>query len=125
MKHWLQNGFTANEFAGFSVLPGSIPNAESWSTAEGQIDIQLRGSVEQWKHLLDACPIPPASVRAVPFGSANAHPVALNVMDLKTGASGVADLIKLAELQRVWDPDRQRVQLLRQFGVRASWLQTT
>ena len=123
LKHWLQNGFTADDFAGFRVLPGSIPNAESWSTTEDQIDIQLRGSKEQCKYWLDACPVKPASLRAVPFGSANAHPVALNVMDLQAGASGAADLLKLAALQRVWDPDRQRVQLLRQFGVRASWLQ--
>ena len=33
-----------------------------------------------------------------------------------------AELLQLSQLERVWDPIPSRVQLLRQLGVKASWL---
>ena len=123
IRHWLKNGFTTDEFSGFSMIPGPIPHAEAWSAGSRKVQIQLRGSGKHWKRWLNACPVKSTQLTAVAFGSANADPVAINCMDLKPGACGARDLLKLAELERVWDPDPQRVQLLRQFGVRASLIQ--
>ena len=72
------------------------------------------------------CPIDKASegeILALPFGRSAESLVALNLIDVCSGQQGAEELLALAQLDRVWDPDRDRVRLLRQFGVKASWLQ--
>ena len=125
LSHWLQHGFRLEELERFAALPGPAPSAEAWR-GEGSA-IQLHGcEASTWAcHAwLQHCPLThngPLSL--VPLGHSGGAPVALNLGPITPGPEGGQQLLKLAALERVWDPDRQRVQQLRQFGVRASWLQ--
>ena len=49
--------------------------------------------------------------------------IALNLADVTPGPQGGTELLQLAQLDRVWDPVPSRVNLLRQLGVKAFWLQ--
>ncbi|MBM5809816.1 MAG: glycosyltransferase, partial [Cyanobacteria bacterium M_surface_9_m1_291] len=126
LHYWLQHGFSAEELQRFAALPGPSPSAEAWS-AEGSAAIQLRGcdasfwAAHAW---LQHCPLVQSGpLSLVPLGQTGCAPVALNLGPITPGPEGGRELLRLANLERVWDPDRQRVQQLRQFGIRASWLQ--
>lgn len=127
LDFWMKHGFRDFELERFAALPGPKPLAESWCSGGQDVVIQLRGGdLDSWPtHAwLQHCPVVgERSITAVPIGDDNASPVALNLMDLCSGSSCSADLEQLSKLQRVWDPIPKRVQLLRQFGVNASWLQ--
>jgi hypothetical protein len=124
---WLQHGFQVDELRRFAALPGSRPLAEPWMATEPSIAIQCRASgleADSMCYWVAQCPINgAASIRAVPFATPHASSVALNMSDVIPGLRGSAELLQLANLERVWDPIPTRVQLLRQLGVKASWLQ--
>jgi hypothetical protein len=127
LEHWLQHGFQVHELARFSALPAARPAAQAWQAANAEpVAIQLRGgeldatAARTW---LAHCPIQAeVTIEVVPFGGPQRSAVALNLADVVPGPQGTADLLQLAQLERVWDPIPSRVQLLRQLGVRASWL---
>ena len=127
LEFWLSNGFRPFELQRFAELPCTTPPATAWHTAEEGVAIQVRANelnswpVHAW---LQHCPVPQeASIKAVPLGSEEASGVALNLADLRPGPACGAELLQLAQLEQVWDPNAERVALLRQFGVNASWLQ--
>ena len=127
LESWLKHGFRDFELARFAALPGPRPAAEPWQAAGEAVAIQLRGgNPDRWPtHAwLQHCPIDgERSIEAVPFQSPGASAVGLNLAEITPGLECGAELLQLAKLERVWDPNPQRVQLLRQFGVNASWLQ--
>ena len=126
---WLEHGFSPGDLQRFSALPAPRPAAEAWPApaASELVLVQVRGAdLMQWPAhgWLQHCPIQAAcNLAPVPLGQAQAAPVALNLADLVPGPAGASELLHLASLERVWDPDPQRVQRLRQFGINASWLQ--
>jgi GT2 family glycosyltransferase len=127
LAFWLEHGFRTFELERFAALPGARPLAEPWPSPEEAVAIQVRGGdLGRWPaHAwLQHCPVTgDGLITAVPFGSPEANAVALNLGDLVPGHACGAELLQLAQLERVWDPNPERVQLLRQFGVNASWLQ--
>ena len=127
LAFWLQHGFREFELERFTALAGAQPSAEPWQAAGQAVALQLRGGdLGRWptQAWLQHCPIQGASsIAAVPLGSPEATAVALNLADLTPGPHGGGELLQLAALERVWDPNPERVQLLRQFGINASWLQ--
>ena len=127
LHFWIQHGFREFELAQFAQLPGAQPVANPWQPSQHPVAIQVRGGdLCTWTtHCsLQHCPIPAsASITAVPLGSPGATPVAVNLAELIPGAEGGAELLQLAQLEHVWDPNPQRVQVMRQFGINASWLQ--
>ena len=131
LAFWLEHGIRNFELERFRNLPGACPNPTSWPAPQGIIAIQLRGcQPQQWcSHAwLQHCPIQsdqPMSLSAVELGHPEGSPVGLNLADLSPGPSCAAELLHLSKLEHVWDPNPQRVQLLRQFGINASWLQPT
>ncbi|WP_186480333.1 glycosyltransferase [Synechococcus sp. NOUM97013] len=128
LHFWETQGFRSLELERIALLAGSTPAAEPWSSSESAITLQVRGGdLNQWPvHAwIQHCPIERASdgeILVLPFGRATESLVALNLMDVCSGQLGAEELLALAQLERVWDPDRDRVRLLRQFGVNASWL---
>ena len=127
LASWLEHGFRDFELARFASLPGPRPSAEPWS-ADGTVSVQVRGgdlnqrSTHAWLH---ACPIEgDAEIKAVPYGSVDSTAVLLNLdaMAFQPGPAGAAELLRWSKFERIWDPDPERVRILRQFGVRASWL---
>ena len=129
LRFWEAQGFRNFELERIGLLAGSTPAAEPWSSTEPAITLQVRGGdLNQWSvHAwIQHCPIDKASegeILALPFGRSAESLVALNLIDVCSGQQGAEELLALAQLDRVWDPDRDRVRLLRQFGVKASWLQ--
>jgi hypothetical protein len=127
LEHWLQHGFQVHELARFSALPAARPAAQAWQAASAEpVAIQLRGgeldaaAARTW---LAHCPIQAeVTIEVVPFGGPQRSAVALNLADVVPGPQGTAELLQLAQCERVWDPIPSRVQLLRQLGVQASWL---
>ena len=79
---------------------------------------------DHWGHhaWLDHCPIVADQLSLTDLSDPNAAPVALNLWDPQPGMDAAQTLLALATLERVWDPCKQRVQLLRRLGIRASWL---
>ena len=128
---WLEHGFRDVELARFSALPGAAPQAEPWLTSSATATIQVRGGdLNTWPTnvWLQQCPVEGTStITAVPCGAAAASPVLLNLapLNLEPGSAAAKELLHWAQFERVWDPDPQRVRILRQFGVKASWLQDT
>ena len=126
LEHWRLHGFEANELERFAALPAARPCAEPWDAAGQSVAIQVRGEDPQATNSqawLAQCPLQSASsIQAVSFGATKASAVALNLADVIPGPVGAAELLQLAQLERVWDPIATRVQLLRQLGVKASWL---
>ena len=126
LAFWLKHGFREFELIRAAALAGPCPMAEVWPASSGAVAIQLRGDLQQWpSHAwLQRCPVEGGSwIRTVPLGSAQASAIALNLADLQPGRACAEELLQLSQLERVWDPNPKRVQLLRQFGVKASWLQ--
>ena len=127
LEQWLQHGFQVHELARFAALPAARPVAEAWQAAGAEpVAIQLRGgeldaaATQTW---LAHCPIQAeGSIEVVPFGGSERSAIALNLADVVPGPQGAAELLQLAQSERVWDPIPSRVQLLRQLGVKASWL---
>lgn len=124
---WLQHGFQCFELERFAALPGPLPTAQPWQASGKTVVIQLRGAdvlstlARFW---LSQCPIPGhAAIEAVPLGTPQAPAIALNLADVTPGPQGGTELLQLAQLDRVWDPVPSRVNLLRQLGVKAFWLQ--
>ena len=128
---WKKHGFRQFELEQIAALAGPVPEAESWNANNGNITIQVRGGdLNQWPvhSWIQHCPIQAAanvSFEARPLGSVEASPIALNLDDLCGGHDGAAALLHLAQLERVWDPDSERVRLMRQFGINASWISPT
>jgi len=88
----------------------------------------IRHQLRQWSScgfseddLRHMAALPVTAPEAKPADQAEAH---LNRNDLRPGPACAADLLRLASLNRVWDTDRQRVGMLRQLGIQASWLRT-
>jgi len=131
LSSWLEHGFRDFELARFSALPGACPKAEPWLAENSHATIQVRGGdLNTWPtHAwLQRCPVEGATtITAVPCGAAEASPVLLNLAPLKlqAGPAAAKELLQWAQFERVWDPDSGRVQILRQFGINASWLQET
>ena len=128
LQAWLQHGFRKFELERFAALAGSKPDAEPWQADQPAVQLQVRGGdLNTWPtHTwLQHCPITGhGSIRAVPYGTAGASPILINLADLQLqeGPEGGKELERLTQFQRIWDPDPQRVQVLRQFGVKASCL---
>ncbi len=131
LQFWKEHGFRSFELEQIAALAGPVPEAEIWNGGEDNIRIQVRGGdLNQWPaHAwIQHCPIARegnGSFEAGPLGSQDASPIGLNLIDLSSGPDGADDLWKLAQLERVWDPDRERVKLMRQFGINASWISPT
>ena len=126
LAFWLEHGFRDFELSHWATLAGNCPAAMPWPAQGNAITLQVRGGdLNAWPtHAwLQHCPIPgAASIHAAPLGAMRAHAIALNLADLSPGQSCTAELLAMAALERVWDPNPERVRLLRQFGVNASWL---
>ncbi|MBV2352138.1 glycosyltransferase [Synechococcus sp. HK05] len=124
---WIQYGFSEADWRRIAALPGSQPLAEAWQATAATVVIHVRGgNLHHWAAHAWAqhCPIEGGCfLELEPFGAALHGSLALNFADVHPGACGARELLQLAALERVWDPDPARVQLLRQFGVRASCLQ--
>jgi len=127
LEFWLVHGFRDCELQRFAALPGAQPAAKSWHAADSAVVIQVRGGdLQSWPtHAwLQHCPVQgERSITAVPLGSAEPSVIALNLADLIPGPVCGAELQQLVQCELVWDPNPERVQLLRQLGVNASWLQ--
>ena len=127
LEHWILHGFAVEELQRFAALPGTKPVAEAWRAGGSAVAIQCRAVGTEAEGLaawLARCPISGATtIQAVPLGASEASAVALNLADVVPGPQGRADLLQLAQLDRVWDPIPSRVLLLRQLGVKASWIQ--
>ena len=128
LRVWEAHGFQSADLERISLQAGHAPTAEPWNAADTTVRLQVRGGdLNQWPvHAwIQHCPIKPAAgaeIMALPLGSPEGSPVALNLQDLCSGRPCADALLALAQLERVWDPDRDRVKLLRQFGINASWL---
>ncbi|QNI57038.1 beta-glycosyltransferase/ family 2 [Synechococcus sp. BIOS-U3-1] len=128
LHSWETHGFRSFELEHIAALAGPVPAAESWRASHDNITIQVRGGdLNQWPvHAwIQHCPIdsdPSKVFEAQVMGSQGVSPIALNLADVLIGAEGSKELLHLAQLERVWDPDRKRVQFLRQFGINASWV---
>ena len=128
IQWWSAHGFRSFELEQFRQLPGSIPAAARWAGyfEQESAAVQLRGDLLSWgSHAwLQHCPISPTAreLTLVSLGQHGAAPVALNLCDLEPGLSCSQELLHLASLEAVWDPDPTRVRLLRQFGISAYWL---
>jgi GT2 family glycosyltransferase len=133
LKNWLRNGWLRNgnpssDLSRLHDLARGCPPADPWLAPGANVSIQVRGgNLSQWPtHAwLQHCPIemePGGTLEAHPFGSPNTSPIALNLGDVKPGLNHDADLLQLASLERVWDPDPERVQLLQLLGINASCL---
>ena len=129
LESWLEHGFREFELARFATLPGPRPPAEPWHPPGELAQIQVRGgdlnswSTHAW---LQSCPLDGnAAITAMPYGSGNDSPLLLNFADLplQPGSACAEELLRWAQLERVWDPDPNRVQMLRQLGIKASWLE--
>ena len=127
LAFWLQHGFRDFELERFAALAGAQPPAEPFQAAGQSVAVQLRGgdlcgwSPHAW---LQHVPIRGSdAIAAVPLGSLQATAIALNLAEVTPGAQTASELLQLAALERVWDPNPERVRLLRQFGINASWLQ--
>ena len=129
IQWWETHGFRAFELERFEQLSGPALAAPSWAggIAQQTITVQLRGDRCSWASYawLQHCPIAEEikQINLEALGSPDAAPIALNLLPLEPGPGCGRDLLHLAGLDAVWDPDPQRVQLLRQFGISAYWLQ--
>ncbi|QVV67062.1 glycosyltransferase [Synechococcus sp. LA31] len=127
LAFWLEHGFRDFELSQWAALAGACPAAMPWPAQGNAVTLQVRGGdLNAWPtHAwLQHCPIQgAASIHATPLGAAEANAIALNLADLSPGPACAAELLAMAALERVWDPNPERVRLLRQFGVNASWLQ--
>ena len=127
VNHWIGNGFATNELARLQNLPTAAPSAEAWVAPPGMREVIVRlnsSEADHWGHhaWLDHCPIVADQLSLTDLSDPNAAPVALNLWDPQPGMDAAQTLLALATLERVWDPCKQRVQLLRRLGIRASWL---
>ena len=128
LQFWKDHGFRSFELEHIAALAGPVPEAEIWNAADEHVTLQVRGGdLNQWPvHAwIQHCPIAigqTACLDARPLGSQDASPLALNLIAVSSGRDGAETLMQLAQLERVWDPDRERVRLLRQFGINASWI---
>jgi GT2 family glycosyltransferase len=129
LASWLEHGFREFELARFATLPGPRPPAEPWTPPGEVAKIQVRGGdlnngeIPAW---LQSCPLPrDTAITAMAYGAGDDSPVLLNLADLplQPGSACAGELLRWAQLDRVWDPNPNRVQVLRQFGIKASWLQ--
>jgi len=128
LRSWEEHGFRSFELNHINNLAGAVPEAESWRANNDGITIQVRGGdLNQWPvHAwIQHCPIESeeaASFEAKPLGNQDASAIALNLIGVPPGRDGADALLQLAQMERVWDPDRSRVKFLRQFGINASWI---
>ena len=127
VNHWIGNGFATNELARLQNLPTAAPSAEAWVAPPGMREVIVRlnsSEADHWGHhaWLDHCPIVADQLSLTDLSDPNAAPVALNLWDPQPGMDAAQTLLALGTLERVWDPCKQRVQLLRRLGIRASWL---
>ncbi|MBM5809461.1 MAG: glycosyltransferase family 2 protein, partial [Cyanobacteria bacterium M_surface_9_m1_291] len=128
LASWLEHSFRDFELARFSALPGPAPQAEPWLASSATATIQVRGGdLNSWPThaLVQRCPVENrTTIRAVACGSAEASPVLLNLaaLNLQEGPAAAKELLNWTQFERVWDTDPERVRILRQFGVNASWL---
>ena len=127
LRVWEAHGFPSDDLERISLQAAHAPDAEPWSSQDTTIRLQVRGDLNQWPvHAwIQHCPIKTAAnaeIVAIPLGRPEGSPVAFNLVDLFIGQPCSDELLALAQLERVWDPDRDRVKLLRQFGINASWL---
>ena len=128
LQFWETQGFSNGELEHIAALAGPVPDAQKWISDRGNITIQVRGGdLNQWPvHAwIQHCPIETkgiSSFEARPLGSLDVSPIALNLVDISSGHHDAVALLQLAQLEHVWDPDRERVRLLRQFGINASWI---
>ena len=126
LHFWQHHGFRRFELERFSCLPWACPPALHWQTTQSHTSVQVRGlepehwTVQAWLH---HCPITSSSRSAVRLGDPEAAAVAINLSNLEPGLGCSQEVLQLASLEQVWDPDPQRVRLLRLFGVKAHWLQ--
>lgn len=123
LRFWEEYGFRDDELTRFANLPGAVPPAEPWSSVTGKIQTNT-GNLRNWgTHAwIQHCPVLRRELSLVSKGSKDADPVFLNLNPVRSGPEGGRELLALYEMERVWDPDYQRVRLLRQFGIKASWL---
>ena len=128
LQFWEEQGFRNFELEKFATLAGPVPVAEPWNPGDDKIKIQVRGGCpNQWpSHAwIQHCPLEckdNAALEIVPLGCNGASPIAINLKDVCPGRGEALSLQQLALLERVWDPDHDRVRLLRKFGINASWL---
>ena len=130
LNSWLEHGFRDFELARFGALPGAVPRAEPWKNTSSPATILVRGGdLGRWPtHAwLQHCPIEgDGAITAVAFAGSVDSPVMLNLAELafSPGRDGANELLAWAQLERLWDPDPERVKVLRQFGINAFHLQT-
>ena len=125
LSYWLEHGFRRFELEQWAHLPGPCPPAEPWSCGPQPTAVAIRGGdLLHWgtHGWLQHCPIQGSPIQPIALAAGHGADVALNLSDLAPGVGCAHELLQLAQLRRVWDPNPARVRLLRQFGVRASWL---
>ena len=127
LNYWIDHGFAPDELTRIQKLPAATPPAEPWVAPPGmrQVIVRLNSSeADHWGHhaWLDHCPVVADQLSITDLSDPNAAPVALNLWDPQPGMDAAQTLLALAALERVWDPCKERVQLLRRLGIRASWL---
>jgi len=130
LNYWIDHGFAPDELKRIQKWPAATPPAEPWVAPPGtrQVNVRLSSPLaDHWGHhaWLDHCPIviDQHTLELAALGEDTASPVALNFWEPQAGFADAQTLLALAALERVWDPCKERVQLLRRFGIRASWLQ--
>ena len=130
LNSWLTHGFRDFELERFSALPGPSPVAQPWCGTQPNVTIRVRGGdLGSWPThaLLQHCPIEgEGCITAVAYEAAEESELLLNLVDLDLQPCQLLGkrLLQWARLERVWDPNPERVRVLRQFGINASVLQT-
>jgi hypothetical protein len=128
LNSWLTHGFRDFELERFGTLPGPSPSAKPWCSTQPSITIQVRGGdLTSWPtHAwLQHCPVQgESSIKAAAYGAPEKSELLLNLADLQPGPTCSQELLELAAYKHVWDPNPNRVRVLRQFGVNASVLET-
>ena len=128
LRVWEAHGFNNLELEQISRLAGAAPSAEHCVLTEQARTIQARSDVchgwplHAW---IQHCPLPQNVVKTVetaPLGTPGTSPVAINLKGICPGHGDALALQQLALLEHVFDPDVDRVRVLRQFGINAFWL---
>ena len=128
LSYWIDHGFAPDELQRLQKLPAAVPTAQPWISPPESREVIVRVNSSQsdhWSHhaWLDHCPVVADQLSPTGLRDPDAAPVALNLWDPQPGLDGAHTLLELAALEKVWDPCKERVQLLCRLGIRASWLQ--